>query len=64
MNTSMTNKIELLIKKSTLRDVERKLKQRKLDGEVVPDNALEVLRELEDEYEKLLGHETPNVETN
>ena len=48
----MTKEIELLIKKSTLRDVEIAVKKVQLDGEVIPDNVIEILRNLEKEYTK------------
>lgn len=44
--------LEHLIKITTLRDVEIGLNDRKIAGEIVPDNAYEVLRELEAKYIK------------
>ena len=48
----MTNEIEKLIKISTLRDVEIKFKEAQLKGFIIPDLAYELLKELEDSYQK------------
>lgn len=48
----MNKEIELLIKLSTLRDIEIKMREAQLEGEIVPDNFIEMLRDLEDEYRK------------
>lgn len=46
----MTQEIERLIKVSTLRDVEITLRQMQLEGQIVPDNVFEALKQLEKEY--------------
>jgi len=43
--------IELLIKKSTLRDVTIKLLDKKLEGMIIPDIIFDILQDLENGYE-------------
>lgn len=51
----MDKKIENLIRKTTLRDVEIKLKYAMLEGMIVPDAVFEIMKNLEDEYNQLLA---------
>lgn len=46
----MTDEIEHLIKISTLRDVQVKLKEAQLDGFVIPELVFEIIKNLEDKY--------------
>lgn len=46
----MNKEIENLIQVSTLRDVEIKIKEAQIRGEVIPDNVIEILRDLEKSY--------------
>ena len=51
--------IETLIKISTLRTVEIKLRERELNGQIVPEIVYEVLKELEDEYKHPFQNQEP-----
>ena len=42
--------IEKLIKLSTLRDVQIKLREAQLDSFIIPDMVFEIIKDLEDEY--------------
>lgn len=48
----MTKEIEAKMKIIALKDVAIRLLDRKLNGEIVPDNVLQVLEDLEEEYKK------------
>ena len=48
----MNKEIELLMKKTTLRDVEIKLLDLKLEGMIIPDVVFDTIKLLEDSYEK------------
>ena len=52
MPVNKMEEIEKLIKLSTLRDVEIKIKEAQIDGEIISDNVISILRNLEDEYRK------------
>ena len=47
----MSEKIETLIKKITLRDVEMRLLDAKLEGMIIPDEVFTIIKNLEDSYE-------------
>ena len=46
----MNEEIEHLIKISTLRDVQVKLKEAQLEGFVIPENVFEIIKNLEESY--------------
>ena len=48
---NLKKEIRLLIQKSTLRDVEIKLKKARLNGMIIPDVVFELMREVEDSYD-------------
>ena len=48
----MTKEIEKLIRLTTLRDVEIKLREDQFNGFIVPERIIEVLKDLESEYKK------------
>lgn len=48
----MNLELERLIKISTLRDVEIKLRQAQLENFIVPDNIFELLKEVEKTYDR------------
>ena len=45
-------KITILIQKNVLRDVEIALKESKLEGMIIPDIVFEIMKQVEDTYEK------------
>lgn len=48
----MDKEIEKLIKITTLRDIETKLLEAKLENYIIPDLVFEILKNLEDNYKK------------
>lgn len=47
----MNQDIKRLIQLSTLRDVQMKLKEEQLDGQIIPNVVFEAIREVEDSYD-------------
>lgn len=48
----MDKKIELLIQQNTLRDLEIRLRETSLEGNIIPDLVFEIMKNLEDNYLK------------
>ena len=48
----MNKEIERLIQINVLRDIEIKFREAKLDGQIIPEIVFELMKTLEDEYNK------------
>lgn len=48
----MDKKIEILVQKNTLRDLEIKLREAMLENQIIPDIVFEIMKNLEDSYNK------------
>jgi hypothetical protein len=56
----MTNEIAHLIRISTLRDIQIKLKESQIENMIIPEVVFEIIKNLEDNYDQELAELKPN----